>query len=110
MQVEVELSDHAAKRCQQRGVDRNVIEALLAYGKIVHHQGRERCFMNKRARRRAERAMGHAEYARIADHLDVYLVIEDSMIVTVGHLDARRSTSKPNRPRRHPSSRRPRSR
>ena len=106
MQAELELSDHAAKRCQQRGVDRDVIQALLAYGKIVHHEGRERCFMNKLARMRAERAMGRAEYARIADHLDTYLVIKNSTIVTVGHRTKPWAISKPDRPRKHPGSRR----
>lgn len=106
MRVDFELSEHAEKRCQQRGVDSNVIEVLLAYGSVVHHEGRERCFMTKRARQRAERAMGHAEYARIADRLNTYLIIEDATIVTVGHMDERRSTSKPDRPRKHPGSRR----
>lgn len=110
MRVDFEISDHAAKRCQQRGVDRDVINALLTYGTIVHHEGRERCFMDKQARKNAERALGRTEYARIADHLNVYLVIEDSTIVTVGHLDERRSTSKPGRPRKHPESRRRRNR
>lgn len=106
MRLDYELSDHAQKRCQQRGIDRNVIDALLSFGTIVPHRGDERCFMTKRARQLAERSMGHAEYARIADHLDTYLVIRGSVIVTVGHRTKRRVRSKPDRPRKHRESRR----
>lgn len=104
MQIDFELSDHAAKRCQQRGVHRDVVYVLLSYGACVPHGGAERYFMNKRARRRAERAMGHAEYARVVDHLDKYLVASDSTIVTVGNLTKRRWRSKPDRPSKHPGS------
>lgn len=110
MRVDFELSDHAAKRCQQRGVDSDVIDALLTFGEIVPQRGAEKYFMNKSARERAERAMGHAEYARIADHLDTYLVIRGSKIITVGHMTQRPVISKPDRPRKHPGSRRRRNR
>ncbi len=69
------FTDHAQTRCQQRGIPRNVVETILAYGRRGYHQGAQVYFMDKRARKRSRADMGRPAYVRIADRLDTYLVV-----------------------------------
>lgn len=100
-----EFSQHAGKRCQQRGIGTDVIDAVLAFGSIVDHGGSKKYYMDKRAHQRARREMDAAEYRRIADRLNIYLVVSDATIVTVANLRTRIRVSKPHRPTKHPQSR-----
>ena len=109
MSAAYELSEHARRRCQQRGIPQEVIGMLLDYGASVADRGVERYYMDKRARRDAEREMGPDEYARIVDHLAVYIVVKDSRVITVGRRLKRMRGSKPDRVSRHPRSRKGRS-
>lgn len=74
---------HSVVRCQQRGVRPEVIEVLLTYGRRRQRGGAEICFMDRTARRHAEKALGGKLYARVADRLDTYLVVaDDGAVVT----------------------------
>ena len=78
------FTNHAQTRCQQRGIPRNVVETILAYGRRGYHQGAQVYFMDKRARRHARTDMGRPAYVRIADRLDTYLVVSgDGAVITV---------------------------
>ena len=92
------LSEHARKRCQQRGVTDEIIRVVYAYGTVVEHRGSKKFFMDKRARSRAERGLGHAAYTRVADRLNVYLVINGDLVVTVAPMQDRIRASKPHKP------------
>ena len=97
------LSEHARKRSQQRGIGTEVIDAVAAYGTVVGHRGAKKYFMDKKARARARRGLGPAQYRRIADRLDTYIVVADATIITVAKLSERIKASKPHkthRPRR----------
>jgi hypothetical protein len=78
------LTRHAEQRCQQRGIRREVVEALLAYGRRARRHGADVCFMDAAARRRAEADLGRAGWARLSDRLaSTYLVVaDDGAVVT----------------------------
>ena len=77
------FTNHAEMRCQQRGIQREVVDALLSYGKRGHHRGAQVYFMDKRAHRHARADMGKSVYGRIANRLDTYLVVSgDGVVIT----------------------------
>lgn len=86
------LTDHARARMQQRGISPQALEALLDFGREAHdHRGCRVLLFDKRARRRAERALGAEGFRRIERHLGTYAVVApDNAIVTVGHRVGRR--------------------
>jgi hypothetical protein len=85
--MEARVTEHAAIRVRQRGVDPVVLDCLLSYGSSVHdHQGGEIVVFDKRAFRRLERAVDAALLRRVADHRSLYAVRSmDGALVTVGH-------------------------
>jgi hypothetical protein len=81
------LTEHAAVRIRQRGVDRQALECLLAYGSSVHdHRGAEILLFDKRAWKRMERAADEVMLKRAAENRRLYAVRSlDGELVTVGH-------------------------
>jgi hypothetical protein len=79
------LSEHAAKRMQQRGIPEQVIDWLVAYGEIDHQQGAEPYFFSKRSRRALARDVSARLLRRFDKALDAYLVCAEGRIATVGH-------------------------
>ena len=69
------LTRHAEARCQQRGIRPEVVDVLMTYGRRRTRHGAEVCFMDRRARDRAQADLGSDDYRRIADRLDAYLVV-----------------------------------
>lgn len=92
------LSGHAKKRCQLRGISREVIDLIVTCGSVIGHGGARKHFMNRKTRARAMRDLGPARYRRYADRLDIYVVAGDSTIVTVAKPDSRIRASKPHKP------------
>ena len=84
---DIQISNHAQRRMQQRGIPQQVIEWLLEVGSTVHdHRGCRVHFMDKSARRRLARVIPADQYRRLEKKLNTYLVETASgMIVTVGH-------------------------
>lgn len=77
------LTRHAEIRCQQRGIRPEVVATLLKFGRRKRRHGADVCFMDRTTRRRAEEALGHAAYVRLADRLGRYLVVaDDGQIIT----------------------------
>ena len=85
--MEHALTEHAAVRMRQRGIDGGALECLLAYGSTVHdHRGGEILLFDKRAWRRLERAADRALLKRAADNRALYAVRSaDGALVNVGH-------------------------
>ena len=81
------LTEHAAVRMRQRGVDAQVLECLLAYGSAVHdHRGAEILLFDKRAWKRMERAVDEVMLKRAAENRWLSAVRSlDGELVTVGH-------------------------
>ena len=81
------LTEHAAVRIRQRGVDGAALECLLAYGSSVHdHRGCEILLFDKRAWKRMQRAVDEGMLKRAAENRRLYAVRSlDGELVTVGH-------------------------
>ena len=79
------FSKHASKRIQQRGVDGRSVEIVLDYGRCHYRHGARVYSMDKHGREKAKAALGN-EYRRMADLLDIYVVVGlDRTLITVGH-------------------------
>lgn len=83
----VPLSPHAEVRQQQRGIRRDVLECLVAYGRREHdHAHCEIIYFDSKAIERVKREVGSQASQLASDHRDVYAVIDsDGRIVTTGH-------------------------
>jgi hypothetical protein len=82
-----QLTRHARVRMQQRGIGAEVLEDLLAYGRVVHdHHGAEIVFFDRAARRRLAEEQGEEAVRRLGKGLAAYAVIgTDGKVCTVGH-------------------------
>ena len=77
---------HAQVRCQQRGIPPEAVETILSYGNARRHDGADVYYLDKRARSRAEAALGRPRYRRIEKALDSYLVLsDDGSLITAAH-------------------------
>lgn len=84
-----QLTDHARQRAQQRGIEADVLSALLRYGDVLMNdrKGARVLGFTHASRERLRRTLGRRDFARLADRLDVYAVVshETGSVITVGH-------------------------
>jgi hypothetical protein len=85
--LNAQLSHHAAKRLQQRGIPEKILPFLFEFGEESYdHHGARIVYFNKKARERVSRIMGGSEFKRIQGALDVYAVLDcNDCVVTIGH-------------------------
>lgn len=78
------LSRHARERMQQRGIGRDAVEDLLAFGREQHDRhGGVIVYFDRASRNRAVRA---GNDPRVVERTAaVYVVIAGGVIATVGH-------------------------
>jgi hypothetical protein len=82
------MTKHAKKRQQQRGIPAIVVDLLLDYGTEVKAlgQGTKKCYFDKQARRRLRVYAGHLA-PLFEEYLDCYIVIsDDRSVITVAPL------------------------
>jgi hypothetical protein len=81
------LTHHAAKRMQQRGIPEQVLPLLLAFGKRAYdHRGACTIYLTKKGRERIAQQTGPAQFKHLESVLDVYAVVDvDDYVLTVGH-------------------------
>lgn len=78
------MTVHAAKRCQQRGVPQMVIDLLLEFGSRQHDGlGAEICYFDKKARKRLQTYAGELA-GKLGSKLDAYVVVNGDQIITTG--------------------------
>jgi len=84
------LSNHAKQRMQQRAIPPLMIDLLYLYGRKQHQKGSTLLFLDKRARKRARRAVQDVKQ-RFDKLSDTYLVEADGdgMVITIGHRSRR---------------------
>lgn len=80
----MQLSRHAAIRCQQRSIPPMIREWLLDFGAEEHTHGGTKRFFDQKARRQLAAAYGSEVVDRMGDLLNLYLVEGDDCIVTAG--------------------------
>ena len=85
--LNVNLTRHAAKRLQQRGIPGNILPLLYDFGHEEYdHRGTRTVYFNRRDREQVARAVGTTEFKRLQAAMDAYFVLdENDTIVTVGH-------------------------
>ena len=81
------LTQHAAKRLQQRGIPENVLSLLLEYGKHEYdHRGTRTLYFDKRARQKVSMTVSGDELKQLGRVFGTYAVLDDNdCLVTVGH-------------------------
>ena len=87
METEGHFTRHARERMQQRGIPRQAVDYVLAYGQVSHdHHGSRVVWLDKRARARLRRDAGRERVRALDKHLNAYAVLDgDGVVVTVGH-------------------------
>jgi hypothetical protein len=83
----MQLSLHARQRMQQRGISRQALDYVLAYGRVSHdHHGGCVVWLDRRARAQIAREAGREVLRRLDKHLNAYAVMDpDGTVLTVGH-------------------------
>lgn len=78
------LSKHAEMRCQQRCIGKKVIDLIYQYGKREHtREGGLSFSMDKRSRKSLQKAEGSGSYKELESQLDIYIIVNDSTVITV---------------------------
>jgi len=85
--MNIAMTSHAKIRLQQRGIPRQVLAYLVAFGKAMYdHQGARVLYLNKKSREQIRRVAGDDVFRALASALDVYAVMSvGGTVVTVGH-------------------------
>ena len=85
--TQIELTDHARIRIQQRGIPEQILPYLFKYGKKTYdNRGGKVLFLNKEGRERMKRECGRGLIRQLGEKLDIYAVINHvNGVVTVGH-------------------------
>lgn len=81
----MKLTRHARVRMQQRGIQKEVVDWLAAYGAVDYQRGSEVFYFNRRARTALARDIGARRMRRYEKQLDSYMVCAEGQIATVGH-------------------------
>jgi len=79
-------TQHAARRCQQRGLPPIVIDLLMQFGSSEPAgDGAVKVFIDKAARKRLKAYAG-ALVNKLEEHLDVYAVVgSNGQLITAAH-------------------------
>lgn len=81
----MELSQHAARRGQQRAIPPMIVDLLLRFGAAEPAGGNtEKLFFDKRARRHVATYTGGCIRA-IDESLNAYIIVSGQMVVTTGY-------------------------
>ena len=85
--MQIQITDHARSRLQQRCIPEPVIDGLLSFGRTAHdHRGSEVLYFDHQARSLLRKIWGNETYKRLEAKLDAYVVLAaDSSIITAGH-------------------------
>lgn len=81
------FTTHAEIRAQQRGIRREVLDYLIAYGRREHdHAKCEVVFFDSKAIDQLRKEVGTHAANLMAGHRDVYVVVDsDGIVITAGH-------------------------
>ena len=85
--MNMQMTQPAAIRQQQRGIPPLIMEWLSQYGACRHdHRGAEILYFDKQSRKALARDVGEEIVSRLSALLDTYAVVSDAgTVITVGH-------------------------
>lgn len=89
MNNEKHFTEHAQIRFQQRGMDKRVVNYLLAVGsKNRAPGGAWRYVFDRKARQHLKNTIPRKEYAQIEKKLNTYAIVSafDGAVITLGHI------------------------
>lgn len=78
------MTEHAQRRSQQRGISPFILGLIIDFGQCTYRHGAEVYFLDKLGRRKLQRELGKKVYARFEDQLNIYVVLDGS-VITVAH-------------------------
>lgn len=82
----MDATKHAEARIRQRGIPEFVVNNLVEYGKSWHgNDGADILTFPKAVRQKLKKMLPHREYVAMEAHFDVYAVLQEGYLVTVGH-------------------------
>jgi len=85
MECEYELSLHAEKRMQQRGIPRIAIEWLSRFGDTTKSSACYVVHFGKGGKKRLKHHLGRL-FPKVESMVqDIYLIVKDETVVTIGH-------------------------
>lgn len=81
------ITQHAAIRMQQRGINEQTLDYLFRYGSRMHdNRGCLIVFFNKHSRKRLKKSQDISLPKAIESQMDAYAVVSvDGEVLTVGH-------------------------
>ena len=85
--LNMNMTHHASRRLQQRGIPEKILPLLFAYGEeeYDHKHGLRTVYLNRHSRARIAKVTEPSEFKRMQSALDVYAVLDrDDCIVTIG--------------------------
>ena len=94
----IQLTDHARRRCQQRAIPRQALEAALAWGQMIPlEDGRDAFYLGQKATQQAR------QFApEVIEHLHVLVILSpDQWVVTAIRTPHLRKISKKGKRRRN---------
>jgi len=84
------ISNHANIRMQQRAMPSMMIDFLERFGSEMRHEGADVLFMDKAARRRAEKALGGPRALRLIEpFFNSYIVENGGTVITCARKNRR---------------------
>ena len=83
----MQLTSHAEKRMQQRGIDMTLLGYLDEFGCFVEKGSKGSIvFFDKRAKNLLKKELSRREFARMERKLNAYYIVSnDGAVITVGH-------------------------
>jgi len=75
---------------QQRSIDAQIVDHILAFGHAVRSHGADRYLMTKASREKLRQHIGNRRYAACKRKLSAYVILSDSgTVITVGYRNHR---------------------
>ena len=91
------LTLHAAQRSQQRGISQEQLDWLLTYGKIGHNKGVSLYFFDRIGFEQLIHEVDPAHQTLAQRSRDIFAVVADDNVITLGYRDERLKPQKPHR-------------
>ena len=91
------LSQHAEQRSQQRRISAEQLEWLLAFGTLGHNRGVCLYFFDRDSFSQLTREIAPKHLAVPERSRNIYAVVADSMVITLGYRDERLKPQKPHK-------------
>ncbi len=91
------MTRHAELRCQERRISEQQLEWLLCYGEESHNRGVYLCFFDRAGFSQLLSDVDLKSQEMALRSRDIYAVLAESKVITVGYRDERLKPQKPHK-------------